>query len=588
MENRALFHQAIEDFRTAHRKAALENVLSPLLGKSTELLSYDEVRYKLRAIETARRTLENIPLASIVGSVNRYTDFSRSFLPRQQTDVQRWARVRMGFDSMIGLPPIEAYKIGDVYFVSDGHHRVSVAREMGAKLIEGYVVYVQTRVPLSVNDKPDDLILKAEYTDFLAKTNIDSLVPDANLQVTAPGQYEKLLEHISVHRYFMGQKQKEDVPNDEAILDWYNQVYQPVAQLIRERNLLRDFPGRTEADLYIWIMEYRSELSGRDPGWEVKPGRAATDLVERFSPTARNYLPRLARRILDFLIPDPLESGPEPGEWRSVRQTPHRGDRIFDDLIITVRGSEVGWQAVEAAIEVARREEARLTGLHVVSDEAQKSSEAIQAMHEKFNSLCAEAGVSSRLLVETGNIAHHLIQRSAWVDLVVFRLNYPPPARFIGRLRSGARLLIQRSRSPILAVPDAPFKFNSALLAYGPGRRADEALFVAAYLAGRWKIPLTVLSTHKKSAQENGGPTLSLMERAREYLEAAEIQANYVEDPGDGASSLSRSVLVNAEEHNADFIIMGGYDSGPIIETLLGSPVDYVLRSTRRPVLICN
>jgi nucleotide-binding universal stress UspA family protein len=578
MDEKIMFHQAIEDFRAARRKAEVEKFLSPLLRKSANLLSYDEVRKNLRAIESSRRVLENIPLDQIVGSVNRYTDFSRSFLPRYESDEGRWARVRMGVDSMVGLPPIEAYKVGDVYFVLDGHHRVSVAREMGQETIQGYVAPVYTRVPLSPDDSPEDLILKAEYADFLAKTDLDTLCPNADLTITAPGQYEKLLEHISVHHYFMGEKRGSDVPYTEAVRDWYDRIYQPIARLIRERNLLRDFPGRTEADLYLWIMEYRAELSGNEIGWEVNPSRAASDLTERYSPALRRRLSRLFQSITNLLVPDPLERGPEPGAWRAERLAPHRGNRIFDDLLVTVWGEAGGWSAVQAAIEVARREEARLTGLHVVTDERQKSSKEVQSIQERFLTLCDNAGISGRLLVETGNTATHIIQRSTWVDLVIFRLYYPPPTQPLERLRSGARLLIQRSHSPILAVPDAPFKLDSALLAYGPGRKANEALYVAAYLAGRWNIPVTVLFSETangvKARGRDGSP--APFEHVTHYLQSTGVNFRNVHEPGDAARNLARAVLLNAQENNNDLIIMGGYESGPLIETLFGSPVDYV------------
>jgi hypothetical protein len=258
--------------------------LGILLRRRTDLLSYDLVRNKLRAIESSRRILGDIPLDKIVGSVNRYTDFSRSFLPRQESDRERWARVRLGVDTQKGLPPIEVYKVGEVYFILDGHHRVSVARDMGMSSIEGYIIPVQTRVPLLYEDSPDDLIVKAEYTDFLSKTRFDELRPDADLLVTAPGQYQKLTEHIRVHQYFMDQKRTEAVSEAEAIGDWYDTVYLPVINLIRSQNVLRDFPNRTETDLYLWIMDYRSQISGGGIGWEVSTEKAVIDLSARFSP----------------------------------------------------------------------------------------------------------------------------------------------------------------------------------------------------------------------------------------------------------------------------------------------------------------
>jgi nucleotide-binding universal stress UspA family protein len=582
------FSQAVNDFHEARRKASLESILSRLRGKPADLLSYDQVRQKFRFIESSRRILEQIPLEKIVGSVNRYTDFSRSFLPRVSSDAQRWANVRIGVDTSTGLPPIEAYKVGDVYFVSDGHHRVSVARELKADSIEGYVTPVYTHVPLSPGDSPDDLILKGEYDDFLAKTHLDDLRPGADLMVTAPGQYQKLLEHIEVHRYFMSQKLGREVPYGEAVTDWYDTVYQPLAEMIRERNLLRDFPGRTEADLYLWIMDYRQELSGGGLGWEVEPGRAARAFAANFSPVASRRLPRLASKIRNFFTPEPLCSGPPPGAWREEHQSAHRGDRLFDDILVTVPGGKKGWSAVRLAVEVARREEARLTGLHVPTEEDQNNQAQIPAIEEELKQLCTQAGIVGRLVVEPGQVATLLCQHSPWVDLIVFRLNYPPPTQPLKRLRSGARLLIRRCSSPILAVPDAQFHINSALLAYGEGRKSDEALFLATYLAGRWKIPLCVVTgkpEEKSSKQKKDiADTPTLLEQARQYLELHEVNATYIEVTGD----LAVNILLAAEEHSSDLIIMGGYEDNPLRESLFGGTVDRVLRSTRRPTLICR
>lgn len=573
---------AVNDFHHARRKAALERVMSFLSGRSTDLLSYNEVRKKFRTIESARRTLEDIPIEKIVGSVGRYTDFSRSFLPRQSSDLPRWTSVSLGMATMQGLPPIETYKVGDAYFILDGHHRVSVAKEIGSKSIEGYVTPVFTRVPLSPGDSPDDLILKAEYDDFLNKTRLDDLRPDANLLVTAPGQYQKLLEHIAVHQYFMGEKHHHAIEYKDAVAEWYDKVYLPITELIRARNLLRDFPNRTEADLYLWIMDHRTEVGGGELGWEVRPERAAADLVRRYSPTLGRFLPRLRKKVIDLLVPDTLEAGPDPGVWRAEHSTPHRGDRLFDDILVTVPGIAGTWHVVEMAIEIARREEARLTGLHVVANADMQSSEEVQAVRAEFERRAAPLGSACRFIVEVGKVAEVVNARSTWVDLVIFRMNYPPPDQPLLRLRSGARYLIRRASAPVFSAPDAPFHLDSALLAYGPGRKADEALFVATYLAGRWKIPLTVLTVKPKS-----GPSGDL-DRARTYLNEHGVQAEFVEVEGEMGKDAARAIVLQAEAVRADFLIMGGYESGPLRESLFGSTVDRVLRTTRRAVLICR
>ncbi len=581
-DSRAYFQRAVLDFQEARRKAALQSLLEPLHGRPLDLLSYDEVRKRLHAVESSRRELKDIPLDQIVGSVGRIGDFTRDFLPLRESDRDRWARVRAAVENLSGLPPIEVYQVGEAYFVLDGHHRVSVARELGAERIEGYVIPVATRVPLSPGDSPDDLIIKSEYADFLARTRFDELRPGASLLVSAPGQYPKIYEHISVHRHFMGNQQQREIPEAEATTDWYDRVYLPVAALIRERNLLRDFPERTETDLYLWLMDYRVALSGGEPGWEVDPGKAAQDLSSRFSPRLEQRLARVLRRLAHLVVPAPLQSAQPSGSWMEENQPPHRADRLFDDILVTVTGGQAGWAALDLAFEIAAREEARLSGLHVVTTEAEKDSPAVQALREEFLRRCAERGIFGRLLVETGSAADQICRRAPWVDLSIFRLSYPPSPRIFKRLRSGTRTLIRRCGSPLLAAPDAPFRLNSALLAYGPGRKSDEALYAAAYLAARWAIPLTVVSAQKEG---QALPSPAPLERAQAYLEARGVTARYVlEQDCDPA----QAVLLNAEAHEAGLIITGGYEASPLREIVAGSSVDRILRSTRRPVLICR
>jgi len=116
---------AQRDFHEARRRAGLEAIMARLTGKSIDLFAYEEVRQKLKAKGSIPRGLQDIPLDAIVGSVGRYGDFTRSFLPRRDSDEQRWARVKAQVTDMQGLPPIEVYQIGEVYFVRDGNHRVS-------------------------------------------------------------------------------------------------------------------------------------------------------------------------------------------------------------------------------------------------------------------------------------------------------------------------------------------------------------------------------------------------------------------------------------------------------------------------------
>ncbi len=578
MNHSAGLAKAVEDFRSARSRAALEQVMARLTGKSAELLSYEDVRQKLKVTGQGKEELKEIPLDAIVGSVNRYTDFTRRFLPKQDSDQGRWAGVKQAVAGPTGLPPIEVYQIGDAYFVLDGNHRVSVARQLGASQIEAFVTEIRTKVPLSPDDQPDDLIVKAEYAAFLQHTRLDKLRPQANLSVTVPGQYPALQEHIAVHRYFMGLDQQRDISYPEAVTHWYDYVYLPVVQVIRERSILYEFPQRTETDLYLWIAEHRAELE-RELGWEIEPAAAASDLAAQASSKPGRVVARVGAKIRDAVLPDELETGPAPGEWRAERQAVRRDDRLFADLLVAVNGGESGWQALAQALEVARREGSRLLGLHIVPTQEQKESPAAQAVQTEFDQRCQAAGVRGKLALAVGKVQRTICQRSRWADLVTLNLAYPPPAGPLAKLGSGFRTIIRRCPRPILAVPGPAQALNRALLAYDGSPKAKEGLFVATYLAGSWEIPLVVVTVAEK-----GLAASETLDQARTYLAPHGIEASFVRASG----SVAEAILEMAKAHQSALIIIGGYGHNPVVEVVLGSTVDRVLRQSRKPLLICR
>jgi hypothetical protein len=142
----------------------------------------------------------------------------------------------------------------------DGHHRVSVAREQGQEFIEAEVRECATRVNITADIKPEDLEILGAKVDFLERTSLDHLRPDANIKITVPDGFERMLEHIAVHRYFMGKDFKRDISEHEAVEHWYDTVYMPIINIIRESELLRDFPGKTESDLYLWVLDHQHYL----------------------------------------------------------------------------------------------------------------------------------------------------------------------------------------------------------------------------------------------------------------------------------------------------------------------------------------
>lgn len=278
----AIRSKADHAFSQARRRAFLQRVRRFLSRHHDDhLLSFDQVRDKLRIRGQHYAGIQTVPLDKIVGSTGRYHEFNRAFLPTQDFIRERWKRVYQAAHEG-GFPPIEVYKIGDAYFVRDGHHRVSVLKDLGATSIEAAVTELDTPIPLSADVDEAELEMKAEYARFLQDTALDQSRPEQNIELTLPGQYQKLREHIAVHRYFLGQREQREIPLQEAAAHWYDEVYLPVVQVIREADILKHFPGRTEADLYLWLVEHRHYLS-QEYGHEVPLAEAAARFSQEYS-----------------------------------------------------------------------------------------------------------------------------------------------------------------------------------------------------------------------------------------------------------------------------------------------------------------
>lgn len=576
-ENRSFnINRAIQDFRSARQKATIREIIARLTGESSELLSFDEVRQKLKAQIGTKKVLKEIPITSIVGSVNRYQDFLRNFLPRRNIIEERWANIDAANQGLVGLPPIEAYQIDEVYFVSDGNHRVSVAKQLGSIEIQAYVTEMHSRVPLTADVRPEDLILKSEYAEFLENTNLDKLRPKGDLSVTVPGQYEVIEDHIAVHRYFMGIEQQHEISSFEAATDWYDKVYLPVVSIIRDRGLLIDFPNRTEADLYLWIADHRAALE-EDLKSQITVSSAVEDMAEQFSHRTDRVISRIGNKIIKAVVPDFLESGPPPGEWRQSLLSTHRDDHLFCEILVPINGHQDGWFALEQASVIAHRESANIHGLYVLTTEEEKESTYTLDIQNEFARRCNAAGVLCDLQLKTGDVTLNICERARWTDLVVINLTYPPEATALARLTSGIRNLVQRCPRPILFTPQIIKPLDHALLAYDGSLKAQEALFIAAYLVGQWKIKLHVISIgDEKNISE-------IQDGARSYLEDQNLYADYIVT---NRNNNTEAILECVDQLNIDLLLIGGYRRNPVIEVVQGSDVDEFIREVHIPIII--
>ncbi len=293
------------DFRNARTRHFMRAVWGTISGHTTQLVAWDEVRDKLKLRNLVYRGIQSVPLNKIVGSVGRYRDFDNQFLPTQNNSGERWRKVNRAYHEDINLPPIKLYRVGDVYFVLDGNHRVSVAREHGSTFIDAEVEEAVTRVPVTEQDiDGDTLEMLGEYQDFLERTRLDKLRPEQHIRMSVAGGYKRLLEHIAVHHYYMGLEQKRDITEDQAVIDWFDHIYMPIMQIVRDHKILEDFPNRTESDLYLWVIDHQHYLreNMRQDGCEecdVDADKAATDLADNYS--EKPMVKRMVDAFEDFI-----------------------------------------------------------------------------------------------------------------------------------------------------------------------------------------------------------------------------------------------------------------------------------------------
>ena len=574
----ATSYVAHEDFERAKNRAFWRKVASWITGESNELLPFDEVR-RLPFEGQRYVGLQSVSLEKIVGSVGRYKDFDRAFLPRTEATRYRWESIDKALEAGVALPPVELYQVGDVYFVKDGNHRVSVARTREWPAIDAYVTKVDVPVEITPETDIDELLRKQEYAAFLHQTEIHRVRPDVSIELTEPGQYQKLLEHIAVHRWYLGEARDAEISYREAVASWVDNVYLPLVEVIREQGVLVEFPDRTPADLYLWVSEHRNELSER-LGWAVDSKSAAADLAEQYGRNQASVL-GWGKRLLQTVAPEEMETGAAPGKWREERAE-RQGDRLFVDILVAISGEPGGWAAVNQALDVARREEGYLHGLYVVPDEEARENAETQAIRDEFNRRCWDAGVLGECIVEIGKVVPSIWSYGRWADLVIAGLLHPPEPRPLSKWGAGFRKLLYRASSPVLAVPKVGARpLDRALLAYDGSPKADEALFIAAHLARCWEIPLIVLTVMESA----DSPQTEALDHAVSYLEHRGVDAIRIEE---ACESVGAGILLTAEAYDASLIIMGSYGFSPLLEVVLGSAVDLVLHDARRPVLICR
>lgn len=258
---------AENDFIRARRKQVLSRLSTWLRREPDDvniMLPFHEVVEALGMLSERRLGLQVIRLDSIVGSVDRTRDFDRRFRPTSARVRERWQRLALAQRRGEAVPPIDVYRIGDLHFVNDGHHRVSVAYAMGLGTIDAYVTEVVTRINAQGIRHRGDLIVKDYRRLFLERVPLTGRARAA-VVLSDPWEYAQLGEHVEAWGFRL--MQDEGVFHDRATVAqrWFEEEYEPVVTMLRQADLVGDRP---ETEAYMWVAAERYRLI-RNHRWDA-------------------------------------------------------------------------------------------------------------------------------------------------------------------------------------------------------------------------------------------------------------------------------------------------------------------------------
>ncbi|MDQ4096724.1 MAG: chromosome partitioning protein ParB [Actinomycetota bacterium] len=250
---------ARDDFLRVRRQRVLSQLRLRLSGRDGDLdqiLPFEEVVRALGRLGERNLGLQIIPLDSIVGTVDRGREFDRRFRPTSNRPRERWERIAAAMRRGEILPPIEVYRVGELHFVKDGHHRVSVAGALGRDTIDAYVNEIITREPASVGTVMADLPVKDHRRVFRERV---PLPPEdmARIELRDPWDYSLLGEGIEAWGFRLSQEHGDLLERATVAKRWFEEEYLPVVEMLREAELIGD---QTETEAYLRLSAERYRL----------------------------------------------------------------------------------------------------------------------------------------------------------------------------------------------------------------------------------------------------------------------------------------------------------------------------------------
>jgi hypothetical protein len=250
---------AEDDFARLRRRQILNHLARRLRREPDDvgvILPYDEVVAALGMTGETHLGHRVISLDSIVGSVDRARDYDRTWRPTSDRDRARWERIATATRRGQALPPISVYRVGELHFVRDGHHRVSVARAGGRRVIDADVTEITTRLPAKGIRWRSDLVTKSFERIFTERVPLPADA-QARLSVADPWSWCELSETVEAWGFRLTQAERRHLDRAEVGARWYSDEYRRVVRMLHAADLVG---GRTEVEAYLAIAAERYRL----------------------------------------------------------------------------------------------------------------------------------------------------------------------------------------------------------------------------------------------------------------------------------------------------------------------------------------
>ncbi len=247
------------DFVRARRRQILARLAYRLRREPDDvnlILPFDDVVSALGRRGERELGLQTIRLGTVVGTVDSRRDFDRHFRPTSSRVRERWERLALAERRGESIPPIDAYRVGELHFVKDGHHRVSIAMATGRKTIDAYVTEVLTIVPAKGIRGRRDLLMKNSERMFRSRVPLHAQAY-SKIVFANPACYAELGQNVEAWGYRCMQAERAFIDREQVARRWWAEEYVPVVRMLKTAELIGD---RTDAEAYLRVARERYRL----------------------------------------------------------------------------------------------------------------------------------------------------------------------------------------------------------------------------------------------------------------------------------------------------------------------------------------